>query len=676
MKILDMELNNFRQYLGEQRIEFAADKQNITIVYGENGKGKTGIFRALMFALFGHTHIQQDNPKEPIHLVNLKKLEEMPGVPVEASVKVRFLNHDKTYEIKRSVIGMKSGVQISQRDGDISFVEIDSQGNYSPNPKTNQHEVNQIINSILDEDVKDFFLFDGEKIDTLAKTNETVKKEVKKAIFKLLQIDNVEEARALLNNLKINERRKVINETSDTNVKQKNDEIEQLHADLKKQKVYLEKHELNLIENNKLIGELEFQLAQNEDIARVQERLASAVRTSNSIKDHINNISENILDFVFSKAPYLLMNNAFYNVKNYLETTIAENNTNVPVEVLRESASTGVCLCCNNDLKLHKENMAYIETLIKNYVRSESNTFSNNILGMISSCFEDANKNEEEALKLLKLYRDKENELREIENDIYELKKELGEKASKELNLEKTAKALDAQKLESDSIKESIGKTKGEIELLEKNILKAEDELSKLMRTISNNRIEERVIKMIESLTEDIEAIATDFSSAMRDQLRDATTEIFKILIDRKDINLIKEININSKYEIEIINFDGVEITQDISQGQRQIVALSFITALARVAAGDGKIIDFPLFMDSPFNRLSGMNRDHLIENIPNLTSQWILLLTDTELTKSEERVFKNGNHLGKWYRINQIETYHSVIEPVLLTETMSTRGE
>ena len=161
----------------------------------------------------------------------------------------------------------------------------------------------------------------------------------------------------------------------------------------------------------------------------------------------------------------------------------------------------------------------------------------------------------------------------------------------------------------------------------------------------------------------------------MRRKLKESTTEIFNQLIDQKDVNLIKEININDKFELEIFSHDDIEITQDISQGQRQIVALAFITALAQVAAGDSEQIAFPLFMDSPFNRLSGVNRDQLIENIPSLTSQWILLLTDTELTTSEERVVKEGGRLGKWYRINQIDTFHSEIEEVPLTDSMTTRG-
>lgn len=49
--------------------------------------------------------------------------------------------------------------------------------------------------------------------------------------------------------------------------------------------------------------------------------------------------------------------------------------------------------------------------------------------------------------------------------------------------------------------------------------------------------------------------------------------------------------------------------------------------------------------------------------------------MTDTELTDSEERVFKNTGKLGSWYRINQIDVEHSEIKFVPLDEKMSTRG-
>jgi len=161
----------------------------------------------------------------------------------------------------------------------------------------------------------------------------------------------------------------------------------------------------------------------------------------------------------------------------------------------------------------------------------------------------------------------------------------------------------------------------------------------------------------------------------MRNKLNEVTNHLFKSLIDSQDHFVVDKISINEKYEIEVFGWNGEKITQDISQGQRQMVSLSFISALAKVAAGSSKRIDFPLCMDTPFGRVSGKNRDNLILNMPRFTSQWILLFTDTELTSDEEAVFKKEGKLGKTYKLNQIEKGITKIVEVPTYETLATRG-
>ena len=52
--ILDsMALDNFRQYYGRQRLQFARrNKQNVTVIHGINGAGKTSLFLALNWCLY------------------------------------------------------------------------------------------------------------------------------------------------------------------------------------------------------------------------------------------------------------------------------------------------------------------------------------------------------------------------------------------------------------------------------------------------------------------------------------------------------------------------------------------------------------------------------------------------------------------------------------------------
>jgi hypothetical protein len=48
MKLERLQLENFRQYYGRQRLTFARDaKRNVTVIHGINGAAKTSLFSAI-----------------------------------------------------------------------------------------------------------------------------------------------------------------------------------------------------------------------------------------------------------------------------------------------------------------------------------------------------------------------------------------------------------------------------------------------------------------------------------------------------------------------------------------------------------------------------------------------------------------------------------------------------
>lgn len=674
MRLIELEMENFRQYMGKQKIEFAATDKNITIVFGENGKGKTGIFRALMFCLYGSTHIQQDNRSEPIHLVSMKLLEGSTR-PVKSTVRILFEHRGQRFEMTRSVRGIKRGVRIEERFDGVKLATIDTMGNYNPNLLEDEIRVREKMNEILDEEIKDFFLFDAEKIDTLAKTDAQVKKEVKTAIFKLLQINNVEEAKILLDNLYNAENNNAIKSAGNINIESKQKEINLEKENIERIQLLIEQLEQEQQQNSQLIDKYNLQLSQNEGIRIIQERLKMYQDQLTMKTSHLIDLKEQAVEFIKKDAAFLLFKNTFKNVTNYLEQIMSQQGNIVPVDVLDQSLNSQTCACCNNNLSLHVENLEYVKALKDNYKRSELTSISSSIKNMIVDKQNHYDEKEQSILTLLRKMNEIEREKREISNDIETTRKEIGTKAEAELNLEKIKQALENETTNLTNTKANIIRQKEDLTLTEKKLEVLENELKDMLRNNVSLQFDVKVLEHIDSLRKDIKSISNEFSTTMRHKLRDLTTDIFKKLIDRKDINLISSININDKFELEIIGGDGIDITQDISQGQRQIVALSFITALAQVATGDNMTITFPLFMDSPFNRISGVNRDQLISNIPNLTSQWILLLTDTELTTSEERVFKNEGRLGKFYRINQVEPMNAQIEEVSLSQPLTTRG-
>ena len=201
-------MKNFRQFRAVQQIEFASetgtDSKNVTVIFGENGRGKTSIFRAIMFCLYGEKRLAQDEEVEQkeLHLVNLAELQESEGKPVETYVELEFQHKEEQYKIKRNLLGMLDGKKRIEQTDEVllSCIKIDGNAQNVKDPD----EIATIINAILDKNVREYFLFDGEKIQRLTLANIEQRREIARGIRNLLNIDSLEKAIKATQRLKKN----------------------------------------------------------------------------------------------------------------------------------------------------------------------------------------------------------------------------------------------------------------------------------------------------------------------------------------------------------------------------------------------------------------------------------------------------------------------------------------
>ena len=674
MKLLSITLENFRQFYNKQKIKFSDGDRNVTVVFGENGKGKTGIFRALVFGLFGEVYLAQDNNKDKIHLVNLLKLDENEGMPVNATVKIEFEHKGEKYFIERIAQGYNMNNIIEERILSPKLYKVDSNGNFSANVIEDEEEIKIILNSIIDQKIKDFFLFDAEKIETLAKTDAKVKDEVKTVIVKLLQIDKLDKGISILKNLYNKENKNIIERSSNLDLKKKEKEIESKKLEINNlnEKIQLKENDYNYCISE--IEKSELMLAENEGIRKLQNEMNIVRDKKDNKLQSLKYLKEALKNEHFNQGHMILMKDSYQATKSYLNQIVVEQQDLISIEVIEKSLSDMVCSCCKTDLNKFKEAYDNIIKMKENYKRSEITPLVTEINGTIH---EYSNNKDEILSKIknkLKEIRFVKDEIESLNKEIDKFKENIKEFSNSEVNLKEIENNLESKKETSEKLKVEIEKLKFEVELKDKELSKLERENSDLMEQDTALKYDHKRLYYILKLKNSFEEIFKEYSDDMREQLKKETSDIFRRLIDIKDKNLIESIKINEKYELELYNWNGIKITQDISQGQKQVMALSFITALAKVASGGEENVDFPLFMDTPFGRISGKNRDNLIENIPMLTSQWILLLTDTEFTVSEEMKIKSTKKLGRWYKLDQIKPGHTEIVEISLNDQIATR--
>lgn len=190
-------LKNFRQFRGTQEIRFApqggAEGKKVTVIFGENGRGKTGIFRAIMFCLYGDQRLSQDShvTGKELSLVNIAELNDS-KTPVECFVELDFFHAGSTYTLRRTVLGMKDGDEVIEQRDQVRLTQQTLEGNSVT--KSDLNEIGRAVNSILDQRVREYFLFDGEKIERLTRASPEQRKEVAGGLRNLLHIDALEVA--------------------------------------------------------------------------------------------------------------------------------------------------------------------------------------------------------------------------------------------------------------------------------------------------------------------------------------------------------------------------------------------------------------------------------------------------------------------------------------------------
>ena len=109
-------------------------------------------------------------------------------------------------------------------------------------------------------------------------------------------------------------------------------------------------------------------------------------------------------------------------------------------------------------------------------------------------------------------------------------------------------------------------------------------------------------------------------------------------------------------YGLTIVHEDGSAIPVR-SAGAEHIVALSLMGALQRNAPLRG-----PIVMDSPFGRLDDKHTAKVVQALPKMADQVMLLVYESELDPKQARNQLEGK-LRKEYRITRRSARHSELE-------------
>jgi DNA sulfur modification protein DndD len=177
---------------------------------------------------------------------------------------------------------------------------------------------------------------------------------------------------------------------------------------------------------------------------------------------------------------------------------------------------------------------------------------------------------------------------------------------------------IEDRKMETGSLTTSLNGLKEKISQLEKRIT-----------TARKNELREKLISikldLAQRAADAIKETYQAYADEMRMRVEAKTKEIFKLLIWKE--NHFHDIRLSRDFDLEVIDRYQRPSRSEISAGERQMLSLSFITAMSRISEEEA-----PLVIDTPFGRLSTQSRNNVTKVLPDLADQLILIVTDEEL--------------------------------------------
>jgi len=635
MRINHLKFKNYRQFRDIQiDLPYRQDKNDLHLFVGLMGTGKTNLLNAINWCLYGEEPFLSKAENQRLPILNLATMESADNnqqcrVTVEISAESKGANltfvRNAFIEVCKNAGNRTKNVKeefkafLQQEDGNNKMTDGDA--------------AREIVERFVPSGIKDFFFFDGERLDKYFK--EATSQNIKNAIYQISQMNLVNRAATHLQKTisdlqkeagkaspEIEITRKGL-EIAQTDLQTNIDEISQCNSQIKLAKEKVEEITENLrgmpdieqLEKERGIIKIDFKekeelykekLSEKEDFlffSGIQmmlwlriEKAASIIRDKKNRKELPPTIDKKLLEKLLEDCKCICGRDI---VTSSIEAK-AINDLLATIELSSEVAQ---------ELMLMENPLELAKWKIKSY--------------------------NQENQKLTKGVKELEIYLRKIEDRINEIDRQTGG-----YNISKIQSWIRERKGYEDALAQNHKKS-GQLELLKtQNETRAkelkrklDDELKKedKFRTLKDD------IVFAENSANILEQANKTILEAMRKEIEDITKRKFFELHWKKES--YKDIVVSDDYTVSPIHTFGYECLGTLSGGEREVLALSFSIALHMVSGFDSTIV-----IDRPLAMVSGDTRKNVGEIFSKISRerQIILLLTPEDYSGDVRSVLED----------------------------------
>ena len=703
MRIRSITLTNYRLYNGANSVFFnEKDGQNIYLISGENGFGKTTFLHSLLWCLYGRlmTDIDEVVRKEIANKggynaflksnLNITSRQNVEALPQNVISKIKKVGY--SFENERIKTDSVYSVSIDFSDvfipsipcdslritrsydfiQDKESVEIFIDGKLNELSKEIGSEV--FINDfILNKDIARFFFFDSEKIVALADTNTLEeKRKLNSAYNEVLGVKKYEDLKRNLENLRLRFRRKSDDIVGRNKLIALIDQQDALKDSITQMEESLHELDQRLSTLNTENESLQVELLREGNNITIEElrRQESIVKTTKEKDAEYKAKLKLFLEY----APFAIAGGLLAKTKEQVEhdhqASLAKSN------VLNQNALL---------MQISRDLNEAIDKIEGGSLRAAQ--FKDSIDGILSK-YVGVDSSEEQLISLSEAeYKEfvavytnvtttYKAEFAHLADD-YKKNKQILERASRRI--------ANMQSNENDSVIKNIRAKKNEVEkqiaevdaqirkLVEDKAFASRDlatiakQITELSKTVSLDDSDVKKDAIAESLIAELDTFLAALKQEKKSSLERRIRTAMNALMHKENfIGSVKVHITDEAMDIDLLSPSGDVIRKDsLSKGEQQLYATSLLKALV-----DESGLSFPVFIDSPLQKFDKSHSNKIItEFYPTISKQVVLFpLLHKELTESELEIMKplvNASYLIK------NDTSHSYIEQVPIDSLM-----
>lgn len=690
MKLKSLTLENFRQFHGKQKPIHFPEKtnQNVTVIFGANGAGKSTILNAFTWTFYYETSPSFENPDNIISEKAIREASE--GDLINARVSVEFEHKGNIYIASRTrsekkVDDINKTEIIEKGLPKLMIIGSDGVAEESNNPEDH-------LEQVLPRSLHRFFFFDGERIEQLAK--DSAYQEVEHAIKNLLGLQILDRSISHLKKVKgildarlssvgAQEIQEIIKEIKSLEDKKSDEEFDQ------------ENLEKNIEADKEQLGAVKERLRTLEETKDLQEDLDEKETALEDIKYQILK-KNNELKQLISRSGYSAFIEPFVKKGHEILEDKREKKelpSGIKKQFVQDLLSSAKCIC-GTDLKDKNNKPTSHYYKVEEWLNKAGSSEIEQHAISVGIQLNDLVERKENLFETIESLQADKSNLEEkkslIVEKISELKHKLDDKDSEEIK--ELVNRRDELEQNIKNSNENIGAIKERIKIIDGQLEKYEEEKNEADAANDKANFIKRKLGIRKEALSFFEKVYSLMSEEVRKELDKRVRRVHGS-ISYKNF----ETEITKDFRLVLRKSLGEEVSK--STGESQITSLSFIGSIVDYARnfskeeGINSLLGFegglyPIIMDSPFSNLDDNYRKSVAEGIPKLAEQIVIIVSKSqgqgivlnqlkpridrayllsfETAKKEEYVEEDFKYSGKTYPYIKISDNNHEVANIL----------